>query len=300
METFRDRIRMLAPCDLSVYRAIVRALPRPSEEQVADFVAYVSGAHSWYKHLPLMPPGVSFVFFLDPSAGCDWVPAPDGGLVPRERVDPNERFHYTWMLTAEYRRRFGHLAYDSGRAPAFVVGSRAAPRVHAEYPVFVAKGLTARIPDEVVRASTAEVTGIVHKGAAAVLVHRGARLLGSERSWPEQTGGEVTKRAILALAERHAGTWERYREATAPVYERERARLGAATAKGAMRARLEREARERAADLTSAEFAAYYAAWEQDLAEMQEVLRPERQRLEKTLAMAIDRMLRLVHEVADP
>ena len=49
------------------YRELVASLPLPSTDQTARFVDYVSGAHSWYKHLPLFPPGAPFVFFLDPN-----------------------------------------------------------------------------------------------------------------------------------------------------------------------------------------------------------------------------------------
>lgn len=56
-------------CSLDDYRRIVSNLPRPSDEQIENFVQFVCTAHSWYKKLPLFPPGVPFRFFVDPAAG---------------------------------------------------------------------------------------------------------------------------------------------------------------------------------------------------------------------------------------
>src|SRR5689334_22083945 len=94
-------------CSLPEYRRIVSALPRPSAEQVKDFVGFVSGAHSWYKHLPLLPPRTPFFFFLDPLSGYDLVHRRDGSVVHEERTENSRPFHYTWMLTSTYRERFG-------------------------------------------------------------------------------------------------------------------------------------------------------------------------------------------------
>ena len=51
---------------LEEYREALEGVPRPTDEQIAGFAAFVCKAHSWYKHLPLLPPGVPFQFFLDP------------------------------------------------------------------------------------------------------------------------------------------------------------------------------------------------------------------------------------------
>jgi hypothetical protein len=57
--------------DLVAYRALFATTPAPTPTQIDDFVAYVAGKHSWYKHLPLFPPGVDFVVYLDPGAGME-------------------------------------------------------------------------------------------------------------------------------------------------------------------------------------------------------------------------------------
>ena len=41
---------------------------RESTRQISGFVTYVSGAHSWYKHLPMARDGVFFRFRLDLTA----------------------------------------------------------------------------------------------------------------------------------------------------------------------------------------------------------------------------------------
>src|SRR3989442_90660 len=81
----RGAIRAGSSSAMADYMQVVRVLPRPSPEQISSFVAYVAGAHSWYKHLPLTPPGVQFFFFLDPNAGCDLLLGPGGTAKYRQR-----------------------------------------------------------------------------------------------------------------------------------------------------------------------------------------------------------------------
>src|SRR5215472_1124014 len=70
---------------LDDYLGLVRELPSPTPEQRQNFVDYVSTAHSWYKHLPLCLPGTRFYFYVDPSAGCDWITMQDGSHAIAER-----------------------------------------------------------------------------------------------------------------------------------------------------------------------------------------------------------------------
>jgi len=48
------------------YREMVRRIPRPTTKQIHDFADWVSNDHSWYKHLPLEPPGEAFFFYVNP------------------------------------------------------------------------------------------------------------------------------------------------------------------------------------------------------------------------------------------
>ena len=84
---------------LEEYRAAVADLPRPTAEQMHEFVRYVASAHSWYKHLPLWPPGRQFTFFLDPGAGMQRVVTADGSMDVIDREV--QGFHYSWLPTRD-------------------------------------------------------------------------------------------------------------------------------------------------------------------------------------------------------
>src|SRR5512139_2782832 len=57
--------------DIDAYRLLVGAVAPATDGQIEAFADYVASAHSWYKHLPLQPPGVDFHFYIDPNAGMD-------------------------------------------------------------------------------------------------------------------------------------------------------------------------------------------------------------------------------------
>jgi len=94
------------------YVNVVRQLPRPSTDQIAEFANYVANAHSWYKHLPIYPK-VPFCFFLDPNAGKKMI-YDQAGKVRFEDETSEDGFHYTHQTTNEYRKRFGHWNYYQG------------------------------------------------------------------------------------------------------------------------------------------------------------------------------------------
>jgi hypothetical protein len=216
-------------CSLSDYRRHVRGLPRPSAEQVENFVQFVSGAHSWYKHLPLFPPGVPFHFFLDPFSGYDHVVLPDGRLTPQERTETSSRFHYTWMTTEEYRRRFGHLQYEAAAGTYFRVQSQGEVREYRNRPVFYTANQAYHIPAEVAEAGTAELTAAVHPSAREglntfgiwhmMLDIRAERYAEDHpEEWPAASGGADTLRQIKQVLDRfhaEAAAWHaRYEEMT--------------------------------------------------------------------------------------
>src|SRR5437660_177367 len=86
----------LQPCSLAFYRETLRGLPRPTAVQVENFVRFDSKAHSWYKHLPLLPPGAPFVFCLDPMAGYDRSLQPGGQAFSRERTETSKIADSRW------------------------------------------------------------------------------------------------------------------------------------------------------------------------------------------------------------
>src|SRR5262245_44499308 len=102
----------LPPLTLGEYVDLLSSVPLPTQQQKQNFVEYLSHAHSWYKHLPMYPPGAPFYFFLDKYAGCDRLVSNDGTAILKERTERG--FHYSDYPTAKYRDLFGHLAYCCG------------------------------------------------------------------------------------------------------------------------------------------------------------------------------------------
>jgi hypothetical protein len=147
---------------LEQYRSAFRQSDRPSDEQIENFVDYVANAHSWYKHLPLAPPGRTFWFYMDPVAGCDVFAQEDGSFRAKERT--SERgFHYNYRNTAYWRSHFAVLQFHSNEGNNFLVpGTGTFTRSPHELPmVFMPDGKLHRIPPEM-DAGTTELNGIIH------------------------------------------------------------------------------------------------------------------------------------------
>ena len=191
----------MAPSQLTIdeYVAMTYGLPRPTERQMEEFARFVSAAHSWYKHLPTLPPGVPFHFFLDPFAGMQHVVAFDGSLRIEERVETG--FHYSWIPTQEYRTRFGHLAFcrSAGSRVSLNVspGERLIPSDDhaAVYDPIIAHMRS--LPDRVLQAGTTWVSGIVHVLAADTHLWRYLLRETCLPSWPAESGGTKTLEEII-------------------------------------------------------------------------------------------------------
>ena len=185
---------------LKQYRRRVAKCPRPSERQIDDFIDFVCDAHSWYKHLPLLPPGNRFVFFLDSHAGEEMRVGLFGRITFRERLETDPvKFHYTWMTTSDYRERFGSLTYAGGAGKAFRIGASILDDTEAR--IYGKTGRALALPAELMEAGSAEVTGVVHRHAASSLfapiwlAHIDRR----DIRFPEESGGEAT---LLAMKKR--------------------------------------------------------------------------------------------------
>lgn len=191
---------------LKQYLALLDGAPTPTPEQRENFVEYVSHAHSWYKHLPLYPPGCPFYFFLDKYAGCDRVRAPDGRAIMVERTE--QGFHYSAIPTEEYRARFGYLAYSCDAGTTVVLAS---PR-----PIVVPRDKIAAIerddarkvglPPEILDAGVVQLTGVIHAcslGMPALWV--GGWINRGHSDWPEESGGKCTRQKILERCCRVSG-----------------------------------------------------------------------------------------------
>jgi len=162
--------------DIDAYRLLIGAAAPPTDSQIDAFADYVASAHSWYKHLPLQPPGVEFHFYIDPNAGMDHLVHTSGEVTVRARTPDTESFHYAWMTTANYRARFGCLAFSCA-AGASVFGT---DQVNGEavlvdgnslHPVLrVERDSAMRPPNQILDTSTCSLTALVHPRATGSLV----------------------------------------------------------------------------------------------------------------------------------
>lgn len=160
----------MAPED---YRQWMLDIPGPTDSQIQAFADYVAGARSWYKHLPLMPPGERFHFYIDPYVGADRVVTVSGEVHLFARTEDSEPFHYSWMTTADYREQFGCLAFSCakgstlfgdgylGDAPVLIDHNRLYPEL------VVSSAMRMAPPNEVLEAGSCSLTALVHPHATA-------------------------------------------------------------------------------------------------------------------------------------
>lgn len=142
--------RLIPPCDLSRYQAIMETLPHPSHQQIENFIQFVCQAHSWYK---IFGQRIPFYFFIDPYSGCDRFLLSDGRVLHEERTEKSKKSHYlhNWIKTDEYHLRFGYLNYTTN-----TIG------------VFANEGKEYQIPEEVAKAGLASVTAFLHPRLATL------------------------------------------------------------------------------------------------------------------------------------
>jgi len=191
--------RQVPSCTLSRYREIVRELPRPSNAQIKNFVLAVSEDHSWYKHLPLVPPGVPWWFFVDPWSGFDRK-LQEGGRASHVELMDDAATLGRRPPTKEYRSRFGYLACVTtgwgGFSRPDLRDGNAMARIW-----FGGRDTVFRIPVEIEEAGRVEVTALIHPQTAQSWVW--SQRLGAEpRSWPVETGGDATLLEVLSHSER--------------------------------------------------------------------------------------------------
>jgi hypothetical protein len=138
------------------YAELVAALPLPTVEETAAFAEHVADNHSWYKHLPVFPPGATFVFFLNPHAGEEIDQVGDGFVA--SPIEEGDYFrHHSRLSTAEYRTHFGHWDY-------WVDNPRSSRR--AEGPFLYGTGEDGRfpLPDDLKRRWSCRLTAFLRGG----------------------------------------------------------------------------------------------------------------------------------------
>jgi hypothetical protein len=237
------------------YPDAARRLPRPTVGQLCDFAEYVAQEHSWYKHLPLIAPGIPFVFYLDPNAGCDLLIGPGGTTTYRERTESTHRFLHESLLTDVYRERFGYLEYFTpagswifggnrnglvvctrGPWPAIYVGAAPATspglalwrmirrltgkgklveipekvrngesvmKSYCTPTSFVSKRGWLGVPEEVLRAGYARLTGVIHPFSSQISLwkHGLSAKGGGNLQWPEESGGQSTVEKLRTIVQ---------------------------------------------------------------------------------------------------
>jgi uncharacterized RDD family membrane protein YckC len=212
----RHEVSALPLLALADYRKAIAHIPAPTESQITEFARYAAEAKSWYKHLPLLPPGVPFTFYIDPWAGLDRILEDRGGMVFLQRTEQSPKFHYTWMTTEAYRDRFGRLAFacPAGTALFPSVGvelqnGRKVKGVFDNNPcrasIHLSEIAEYRLPPEVMESGTVAIAGLVHKTASQPalwksVVEQESLLL----RWPARSGGTKTGRAIADLVRAHS------------------------------------------------------------------------------------------------
>jgi len=187
--------------ELTAYKERCQRLPQPTEAQIAGFLSYVFEAHSWYKHLPAFPPGRTFQFYISPYAGCDTVVDSDGTPHFVERLGQDPLLHYSQLPTAEYRRRFGFLQYRTLAGTA-VAGVDKDSRLRypandvALKPDRLGDG---SVPRNVLAAGSVELTAVIHPDMAKPQNWRfHYKMLAAldEVVWPEESGGNRTVKQV--------------------------------------------------------------------------------------------------------
>jgi hypothetical protein len=261
---------------VEAYVALVQNLPLPTSRQRRNFVDYVACAHSWYKHLPLFLPGDPFYFYIDRSAGCDWVRQQDGSYVIAERQ--KQGFHYSDIPTAEYRTRFGYLSYSCSSGTAVFAGGEALTLPRDK--VVAIPGEDARpryLPEAVLNTGRVELTAVIHPYFAVLPWRASLPSDASRIYWPTESGGERTLKRIL----------KRLAKMGTPEYESE------------SRERVARWSKEREACPTSKDGIelSRESMWGEDPSQdpvLRELLKPERRRQETEMLKAIDRICVLI------
>ncbi len=187
---------------LAAYRAqLPDDLSRPTPAQIEDFIEHACHLHSWYKHLPLTPPGCRFTFFLNPCAGmrCERDVA---GQPAMYAIGPDDALFGNEVATAEYRTRFGLLDVH---ARTVALDTPEDVGEQAQSPTLLwHEGEYRQLPDEVDALGSAVVTGIIHSGSRQTWLWEVSLGLNEDvpalheatMAWPEESGGVAVVQEI--------------------------------------------------------------------------------------------------------
>ena len=187
---------------LDEYVSLLSELPRPGEDEIDNFVRFVASAHSWYKRIPYLLPGVPFHFFMDPFAGSNFSVTWTGRIRVTPRIE--QGFHYSWLPTETYLEQFGHLAYSCEAAGRFadvrlqgrVVSSDCSPTILGR------TGKLTPLPSEILDAGTVGLTAVIHPASIGILeswpIELSRRDSPQEITWATESGGQEGLQSIIA------------------------------------------------------------------------------------------------------
>ncbi len=204
--------------DEQTYLHYVAQRPMPTDEQITDFVKFVAGAKSWYKHLPVRPPGAPMHFYLDPNAGRDRLRRWGHEVIYRDRTEQTRKIHYSWMTTKDYRRRFGYLAYSCAMTTGIWVDEMLEDGVATLDPNVLAPlvegeaGQLRLVPEAILEAGGCLVTRTLHASTDAASLSRNWNRQGKQ--WT--AGPDIAPKALAGLWTRIGELCEQFdREANA-------------------------------------------------------------------------------------
>lgn len=144
---------------------ITQNTKRPTDEQVDNFIDYVSNAHSWYKHLACVGNQDSINIYLNPSAGCRISFDRKSGLTSVSRKEETEKFfHYNEMPTKLYIDKFGFLDFQrtNGTMIYFTEGDLVIDNNRNLSKIYCHDGTYVDIPSDILKATKCTVNSCIH------------------------------------------------------------------------------------------------------------------------------------------
>jgi len=95
---------MISGDNIMKYKEVIKKhTTKPTEQQITDFVEYVSNAHSWYKHLLGIGNFTEFYLYINSVAGYARIRDRERkGLKFQVKQKGDRFFHYNEMANEDY------------------------------------------------------------------------------------------------------------------------------------------------------------------------------------------------------
>lgn len=108
---------MISGDNMIKYKELIKKhTTKPTEQQITDFVEYVSNAHSWYKHLLGIGNSTEFYLYINPVAGYARKRDHQTKELKFFIKEQGEKFfHYNEMPTKLYHQRFASMTFSCNR-----------------------------------------------------------------------------------------------------------------------------------------------------------------------------------------